>query len=77
MGLEKCKRDREIQRHDVIKIEKRLNDQVRMWSKMLNSGKNHGHLDRIIKSKLCSSENSAPMYFMYKDHKVEGGGIGQ
>ena len=40
---------------------------------MLNSGKNHEHEERILKSKLCSSENSAPKYFMYKDHKVEGG----
>ena len=36
MGLERCMRDREIQRQDVMKIEKRLNDQVRMWAKLLN-----------------------------------------
>ena len=26
-----------------------------------------------MKAKLCNSENAAPMYFMYKDHKQEGG----
>ena len=54
-------------------IERRINDHTRFWCIMLNSGVNHDHLDRIVKSKLCSSENAAPMYFMYKDHKVEGG----
>ena len=54
-------------------IERRINDQSIYWSRILNSGKNHDHEDRIVKSKLCSSENSAPKYFMYKDHKVEGG----
>ena len=39
----------------------------------MNSGSHHEHQERIVKSKLSSSENAAPMYFMYKDHKVEGG----
>ena len=42
-------------------------------SKMLNSGENHEHSERVMKSKLCSSENAAPKYYMFKDHKAEGG----
>ena len=44
-----------------------------MWCKMLNSGVNHDHLKRIISSKISNSENTAPKYFMFKDHKIEGG----
>ena len=40
---------------------------------MMNCGENHNHQDRITRSKLCSSENSAPKYYMFKDHKVKGG----
>jgi hypothetical protein len=32
-------------------------------------GENHGHRDRIIDSKLVSSEQLADMYLRYKDHK--------
>ena len=73
LGLEKCKQDRKIDRESVRNIERRINDQSRFWTRILNSGLNHDHMDRIMKSKLCSSENPAPKYFMYKDHKVEGG----
>ena len=40
---------------------------------MVNTGINHNHLDRLIASKQSESENAASKYFMYKDHKVEGG----
>ena len=40
---------------------------------MLNTGINHDHMDRIISSKQSTSENLASMYFMFKDHKSEGG----
>ena len=73
MGKEKVKNDEKIDRTEVRRIERRMNEQVVMWSKILNSGENHEHLDRIISSKQSNSENLAPMYFMFKDHKKEGG----
>ena len=72
-GMENCKRDREIGRIKHKRIERRINEQSRFWCKMLNYGKNHGHQDRIEKSELCSSENAAPKYYLFKDHKDEGG----
>ena len=39
----------------------------------MNTGVNHDHLERIITSKQSESENAAAKYFMYKDHKAEGG----
>ena len=73
MGKEKVKNDEKIDRKEVRRIERRMNEQVVMWSKILNSGENHEHLDRIISSKQSNSENLALMYFMFKDHKKEGG----
>ena len=73
LGGDKCKLDRKLDRDELRKIERRLNEQSKFWTKILNSGKNHGHLDRILKSKIMNSENAAPKYYMFKDHKVEGG----
>ena len=47
--------------------------QTRFWCRILNAGINHEHQDRMNKSKLSKSENAAPMYHMFKDHKSEGG----
>ena len=44
-----------------------------MWTRMLNYGANHNHMDRIIALKQSESENVAPKYYMAKDHKKEGG----
>ena len=73
MGLENSENDQKIDRKELRTIEKRLNDQVRFWTRILNTGKNHDHMDRIMTSKICESENVAPKYFMAKDHKIEGG----
>ena len=73
MGMEDCNNNREVSREEHKTIERRINDHSKFWCKMLNSGANHEQQDRIMKSKLCSSENAAPKYYMYKDHKVEGG----
>jgi len=73
LGIEKCKEDREVNREEHKYIERRINDHTRFWSKILNSGINHDQQDRVLKSKLCHSENAAPKYFLYKDHKAEGG----
>ena len=44
-----------------------------MILKIVNAGEEHGHFKRITDSKIVHSETSAPMYYMYKDHKKEGG----
>ena len=73
LGKEKCLGDKKIEREEIRRIERRINDHTKMWCKMLNSGANHDHLQRIISSKKSSSENTAPKYLMYEDHKLEGG----
>ena len=48
-------------------------DMCSQVSKMWGSGDDHGHRDRIIDSKVVSSEQLASLYLMYKDHKKEKG----
>ena len=48
-----------------------MKEHVKMLSKAFNTGENHKHIGRIIKSKLSKSENTAPKYYLFKDHKKE------
>ena len=69
MGLKDSARDKKLERQDLRKIEKCINDHTRMILKVVNAGEAHGHLDRISKSKITWSEIEAPKYYLYKDHK--------
>ena len=69
MGLEHTKKDAHIDRKGIIEKEKQLNGHVFFWSKMWGSGEAHKHRDRIIDSKVVSSEQLADLYLMFKDHK--------
>ena len=73
MGLSKIENDRKVSRGDIKANEDIINAHTRMILKVVNAGEEHGHLKRITDSKLTHSETSAPMYFMFKDHKKEGG----
>ena len=39
------------------------------WANIWGSGEDHNHRDRIIDSKVVSSEQLADMYLLFKDHK--------
>jgi len=54
---------------DLRKVEKNINDHTRMILKVVNAGESHGHLHRIMTSKITSSEMEAPKYYLFKDHK--------
>ena len=69
MGHEHTKKDVEIGRKQIIEMEKQLNGHVFFWAKIWGSGEAHGHKDRIIDSKVVSSEQLADLYLTYKDHK--------
>ena len=69
MGEEHTGRDVKIDRREIVEKEKHLNGHVFFWSKMWGSGDSHNHRDRIIDSKVVSSEQLADLYIMYKDHK--------
>ena len=69
MGEEHVKKDEKIDRKGIIEKEKQLNGHVFFWAKMWGSGDDHNQRDRIIDSKVVSSEQLADLYLMYKDHK--------
>ena len=73
IGLSKIEKDRKLTRTEIKKNEEKINSHTRMILKIVNAGEMHGHHKRIRDSKITHSETSAPMYFMYKDHKKEGG----
>ena len=73
MGEKHTSKDDKVGRKEIIEIEKNLNGHVTFWAKMWGSGDSHGRRDRIIDSKVVSSEQLASMYLMYKDHKKEKG----
>ena len=61
--------DKEVNRDELKKIEKNLNDHTRMICKVVNAGEYNGHIDRILSSKIVNSESTAPKYYLFKDHK--------
>ena len=73
MGEKHTNKDDRIERKGIIETEKNLNGHVFFWAKMWGSGDSHGQRDRIIDSKVVSSEQLASLYLMYKDHKKEKG----
>ena len=69
MGEEHTKKDEEIEIREVKEMEKIINNHTIAWSLMWNSGENHDHVDRIVKSKVTRSGNQANLSLLYKDHK--------
>ena len=69
MGKKESRGDKIIGRPELLKIEKDINDHMRMLCKVANAGESHGHLERIINSKITNSETCAPKYYIFKDHK--------
>ena len=73
MGKSKIVEDRKLERGEIKKIEEKINDHTRMITKIFNIGESHKHLKRVQESVITHSEISAPMYYLYKDHKKEPG----
>ena len=69
MGLRQNGQDKKLTRKEILKIEESINDHTRMLSKAMNIGESHDHLPRVLASKIVNSENTAPKYYLYKDHK--------
>ena len=73
MGLEHTNKDVEISRRNLMEIEKEINGHAISWCKIWETGRNHKHGERIMSSKVTSSQNLALLYPLYKDHKKEPG----
>ena len=71
VGIKDRGKDKKIARKDLQDIEKKINEHTRLLCKIMNIGEENNHLQRIIESKETSSEQAAPKYFLFKDHKKE------
>ena len=69
MGQVHSSKDKVISRKELVEAEKLLNAHCVAWGKLWRSGDNHDHRGRIVNSKKTSSENTADMYILLKDHK--------
>ena len=69
MGRVHTSKDRKVDRGELIETEKLLNSHCVAWGKLWRSGDHHDHRGRMINSKKTSSENTADMYILLKDHK--------
>ena len=73
MGKGKIEIDKKIDKSQINAVEEKINNHTRMLTKIFNMGEEHGHIKRIQETMITHSETSAPMYYMYKDHKAEPG----
>ena len=69
MGKVHTSKDKKVTRGELVEIEKLLNSHCVAWGKLWRSGEDHDHRSRIINSKKTSSENTADLYILLKDHK--------
>ena len=51
-------------------MERRVNSPTIAWELIWNTGEDHKHQDRIIRSKATRSGNQANLTLLYKNHKV-------
>ena len=64
-------KDRKVDREEIVKREKTLNEHSEFWSRMTRAGENMEHNKRIINSRTSKSNNTANLYYLHKDHKKE------
>ena len=70
MGEEHTNKGEEIEWNTVREMERRINSHTIAWELIWNTGEDHKHQDRIIRSKATRSGNQANLTLLYKDHKV-------
>ena len=70
MGEEHIKNDREITWEEVRSIERTVNLHTVAWDLMWKTGEDHGHQDRISRSRATRSGNQATLSLLFKDHKT-------
>ena len=73
MGNKHANKDKIIYRKELLEIEKNINGHTFAWTKMWDTGGEHGHMGRVIDAKITHSENVSTMYVVYKDHKQTPG----
>ena len=66
LGEDHVGKDRVIDRDELVRREKLINQHSMAWCKMWRTGEDHGHEDRIRQSKISNSENKNKLYDRYR-----------
>ena len=69
MGEEHIKKDKEITWKQVRELETVVSSHTLAWDLIWNTGDDHGHNNRVIKSRVTRSGNQATLSLLFKDHK--------
>ena len=73
MGYKHTKKDKIIYRREIQEIEKNINGHTFAWTKMWDTGGEHGQQGRVLDGKITHSENISVMYLVVKDQKKDPG----
>ena len=69
MGKEHTNKDEEITFEEMKKYEKVVAAHTVAWDVIWRTGQDHGHLDRIVRSRNTRSGNNGNLSLLFKDHK--------
>ena len=69
MGEEHTAKDKEITWKQMRELETVVSSHTMAWDSIWNTGEDHGHNSRVIKSRMTRSGNQATLSLLYKDHK--------
>ena len=69
MGEEHTVKDREISWGEVRELERVVHGHTVAWDQVWHTGEDHGHQDRVSRSRATRSGNQATLTLLYKDHK--------
>ena len=67
MGAKHTCKDSLVYRREIIEIEKNINGHTFAWTKMWDTGGEHGQQGRVLDGKITHSENISVMYLVVKD----------
>ena len=69
MGEEHTQNDKEISWEEVRELERIVHGHTLAWDLVWRTGEDHGHQDRVTRSRATRSGNQATLTLLYKDHK--------
>ena len=69
MGLKHTLKDKVITEEQAAKFQRQLIGHCKVWTKILNTGGDWGHRDRVMDTVVDKGVEVPPMYLLIKDHK--------
>ena len=70
MGREHTDKDEEVGWEEVKNMERKINSHTTAWELIWRTGEDHGHKERVLRTRVTRSCNQATLALLYKDHKL-------